>query len=561
MTLRPQRMSARKLLARARKHTEADARATKEDERRRKMADKLDSIRQRQRSELEVQRQHGLAVKQTMKAEQRVQKLTTLLHASLAEPPKPLDFDDLKSTVELPPLDLGTDAEPEPPPRWKDFAPSYRSAILHLIYRREQYSKNVAESVAAYELAVTQHHEREKVRLQRVAAATRRRDDACTDKQRELREKNREVDAFRQRVRDRDRHAATEYFRLVLDRAPKDPSALRKDRRVGYAPESATVTVEWVLPQTDVIPVEKEYRYDESLGEIVVHKRRSAADIHRVYFEMAAQIALRTLNTIFGSDPYDLVENIVFNGVVEEVGEITGRSIRPCVFTLCATRTKFQRLKLDDVADAVEIVRKQFGARMSPHPEDFDEVPALRPFILADPDVIELTEDANGDSRPDLLSMPDNELEGFLTELLDRMGIDVQRFTRTDANDLVCIAFDPTPVVGGTIVVLTRFGDKPVTPSDIRSLNGFVSKESAIKGMFLTSARFHPTTLGMIRGKPLELYDGPSVLALCHQHHLPARLGRIANITSPEPPAPTTVFIPTQRDSANHLSPTSPKIS
>lgn len=550
----------RHLFAWAREQNGSAARAAREEERRRRVADKLDSARERQRAELDIQRQHGRAVKQTMKAEQRVQKLTTLLHASLAEEPKPLDFNELMTPVTLPPLDLGADAQPEPQPQWRDFAPSYRSAFVHLIFRREQYSRNVAKAVTAYETAVNQHHEREKARLQRVAAASQRRDEACSDKQRELREKNREIDQFRQRVRDRDRHAASEYFKLVLERAPKDPAGLPKDRRVGYAPESGTITVEWVLPQTHVIPIEKDYRFDETVGEIVVHKRRSTADIHRVYFDMAAQLALRTLNTIFGSDPYNLVETVVFNGVVKDVGEVTGRSVRTCVLTLCAPRSKFRKLKLDDVTDAVEIIRKQFDARMSAHPEDFDEVPALRPFTLADPDVIELAEDDRNDPRPDLLTLTASELERFLADLLDRMGLDVQRFTRTEEQDLACVALDPTPVTGGTIVVLTRFSGKAIAPSDVRALHGRVNRESAIKGLLFASSRFQPTSLGAARGKPLELFDGPSVLALCHQHHLPARMGRVANITTPEPTSPA-MFVPAQRESSNHLASTSPKIS
>src|SRR5690606_31460468 len=266
---------------------------------------------------------------------------------------------------------------------------------------------------------------------------------------------------------------------------------------------------------------------------------------------------LRTLNIVFGADPYNLVESVVFNGVVEDVGEITKRTVRHCVLTLCAPRPKFRKLNLEDIGDAVEVIRKHFGARMSAHPEDFDDVPALRPFSLADPDaVIELTEDTHDDPRPDLLRLGPTALERFLGDLLDRMGLDVQRITRTEADDLVCIATDPTPVVGGPVVALVKFGHEVITPSAVRHLHHVVHRESASKGMLFASGRFQPGAFAAARGKPLELYDGPSVLALCHQHHVPARLGRIATLTTEATPPPA--IVPTQRQPSGELEPTTP---
>lgn len=554
MTSRPRHMSSlRKLATWAREQQKQQARASRVEERRRKEAERQNLEAKRQQHEIHVQRQHGNATKKTFKVEQRVQKLTTILLASIAEPIHQLDFEQLKTPVKLPPLELGTDEHPDPPPQWEDFAPSQRAGLVGRVVRREKYQRELATARGAFERAQREYEQLEEARRERIAEAVRVRDEARTDDQRAAAEHNREIDEFADQTRHGDRHAASRYFQLVLDRITGDPSGFPKDRRAAYAPESSTVTIEWLLPRTEVVPPEKEYRYSEEHDEIIVHKWRTSTEIRDLYHSMAAQIALRAANHIFAADPNNLVESVIFNGVVEEVGERTGRKIRPCVLTMCATRDKFKRLKLHDISDPVEVVRKQFGARLSSRPDDLLEVPALRPFVLADPDVIEVVE--HGDARPDLLSFTPSDLELFLAVLLDRMGLDAERFEPSGDNGVDCIATDPAPQIGGTVIVHAKLYQQAVPPSEVRALHGLVSKHSAISGILLTTSGFHPASLGFAKRRNLQLHDGQSFLALCHQHRMPARIGDVANICTPtQDPLPTQIRVAKPADVAQSLN-------
>lgn len=545
MALRPRDAgSLAKGSAQAREHRRDRARAARLEDRRRKELDKQAVVQERYRHELHIQRYRGLAAQRTMKVEKRIQLATIILRASLANDVVPLDFEKLKPNITPTPLDLGADASPEPAPQWKDFAPPLHSAALHLVYRRHRHHEALTEAAFAFEQAVSHHHDREQARQQRVEAARQQHEADRSDAERRALADCQRVDHFRRQVWERNRHAASRYFEMVLERCPKDPSGFPRDFRVGYAPESSTVTVEWVLPHTTIIPPEKEYRFDESEDQIVVHKWRSSTEIRQIYHDIAAQIALRTLNAIFGSDPDDLVESVVVNGVVKDVGEITGRASRPCLLTLCATRGQFKRIKLQNVTNSVEFVRKHFGAKLSRRPDDFEEVPALRPFTVADTALVEVTDatdnapatgcttrpapsgspatsdtDAAGaagtdDRRPNLLTFNASELRRFLDLLLDRMGLDPERFSPCDEGGLECVATDPTPALGGTVLVQAKLNTKPVPVSQVRALHHAANRATACRAILVTTGGFHPSSLSFARGKALELYDGQGLLAL-----------------------------------------------
>src|SRR5689334_14333475 len=62
------------------------------------------------------------AAAETEAIERRVAELESLLRSSLPRDPR-ISFDSLRITAAVPPLNLGTLADPIPSPEWADFAP------------------------------------------------------------------------------------------------------------------------------------------------------------------------------------------------------------------------------------------------------------------------------------------------------------------------------------------------------------------------------------------------------------------------------------------------------
>jgi hypothetical protein len=94
--------------------------------------------------------------------------------------------------------------------------------------------------------------------------------------------------------------------------------------------------------------------------------RRPAAEAHRLYLSVIAQIALRTLREVFAATPEDMVSTVVFNGLVDTIDPRTGIAIKPHFITLRATRDQFAPLVLDQPKfSPVQCVQKYFFGKHS----------------------------------------------------------------------------------------------------------------------------------------------------------------------------------------------------
>jgi restriction system protein len=251
---------------------------------------------------------------------------------------------------------------------------------------------------------------------------------------------------------------------------------------------------------------------------------RPDREIRLLYQQLVAQLALRALHLAFGSDRYGVVDTVVFNGMVQSVDLSTGRTVRPCLITLRATRAQFEALVLDQL-DPVACVRHYFAAEVSRHPEELQPVEPVLDFELADPRTIEPIDVLSEiDRRPNLLDLKPAEFEHLVQNLLTRMGVETQVFRASNDGGIDCVAYDPRPITGGKYVVQAKLYTRKVPPSAVRDLFGTVVDAGATKGILITTSGFGPSSYQFANGKPLQLIDGTGLLALCHQHDIPARI-------------------------------------
>lgn len=386
----------------------------------------------------------------------------------------------------------------------------------------------------AFEAAVRAYEASERARQERVRAATEEHAAAVEKITAEVAAYNRRVDIFAQGVRDGDRHATSRYFQILTDRIG-DPEAFPKERRVGFVPESSLLAVEWQLPNVDIVPRGKIFRYVKARDTIDVIDR-PMADVRRIYQQLVAQMALRTLHVIFTADEYEIINTIVFNGYVKAIEPSTGQPTAPHLITLRATRGQFASLVLAQV-DAVACVRRYFAADVSPHPEELQPVTPVMTFNMADPRIIDPVDVISDiDKRPNLLDLTSKEFEYFVQNLFARMGLDTKVFQADGDGGVDCIAYDPTPVLGGKYVIQAKLYNKTVAPQYVRDLYGTMQHEGATKGILITTSGYGPGSYDFANGKPLQLIDGSGLLALCHQYGIPARIVRTAGTGRKKPP-------------------------
>lgn len=513
-------------------------RDVRDGERRRRESDRLRREEEHRRHEMRVQRLVEDAVVRTEKIDHRTQKLNFLLKASLSKIPGPFDFDSLKEDV--PELDLGVDAEPLPVPQWETYAPRPAGLVDRLLHHGAEHRHAVAQAEKAFTNALERYRRDESARKSRIERMRRAHEDAISQTHKQILEQNAEVEDLEQRVLAGDRQGVSEYFqRAVAPLVDKPP--FRNGRRFGYIPESRLLVVEWDLPDFDIVPREKEYRYNKHSDQVEVYKWRPISEVRETYRDLLAQMALRAIKAVFSADPNWLVETVVFNGVLpapaptasdddqidEQLVPIAHGPV--CLISMRATRHSFHRLDLKEI-EPLETVRKRFSAKISRYPDEFVEVDPLLPYELADPEL-------DASSRvPALDNAEPEQFERLMTDLLDRMGFETELRDSADGMLDFLVSLDSGHGKQLQIVRVRQTG--PVAdPADVRELHHTVRRERAEFGVLLITGGFDPRSFEYANGKALQLIDGPSLLALCREYEISLDLD-----TSAEPAidAPTT---------------------
>jgi len=462
------------------------------------------------------------AAERTAGVRERVHELQGILATALADEVSGVDLQTLKHAPrQAPPLVATGDLMPCPAPDWDDFAPNL-PGFRGWFGGRQRYAGRLAAAEDRFADAIEAHRTNEEARRLRVARAQREQAENQRRLDEEAAEQHAQIDAFQRAVQAGDRRAVSRYFKKVLDRVPEPPDFPRR-RRIRYVPESTLLALEWDLPDISVIPPEAAYKYDRTLDAVVAIPRPEA-ELRRLYQQLVAQLALRALHLAFNSDRYGLVETVVFNGMVHSVDLATGRTVRPCLITLRATRAQFTALVLDQL-DPVACVRHYFAAEVSRQPEELQPVEPVLEFDMADPRTIDPVDVISEiDHRPNLLELTPEEFEHLVHNLLTRMGLETRVFRSRGDGGIDCVAYDPRPITGGKFVVQAKLHTRTVRPSAVRDLFGTVVDAGATKGILITTSGFGPSSYQFANGKPLQLIDGTGLLALCHQHDIPARI-------------------------------------
>ncbi len=65
---------------------------------------------------------------------------------------------------------------------------------------------------------------------------------------------------------------------------------------------------------------------------------------------------------------------------------------------------------------------------------------------------------------------------------------------------------------------------KTVSPTHVRDLYGTMQHEGATLGIMITTSGYGPGSVEFANGKPLHLIDGPGLISICQEHHIPARI-------------------------------------
>lgn len=464
------------------------------------------------------------AVIATRDIESRVEALQSIL-ADTLEVDDALDFESLKPKLKLEEFKPSRDlSDPAKPPDERDYLPTRKPpGIAGKLFpsMRAKYEAEVSELQAALAAARQAYERAEELRLQRLDAARQAFDAKQQAAKNEYQARLEEIDEFRDAYLAGDPRAITGYCSMVLERSVY-PDGFPQEFRVAFVPESKLLVVDYELPPPEIVPTVAEIRYIKS-KDTVQEKLRKASEIRDLYQEVVAAVTLRTCHELFESDQAQHFEVVAFNGFVQTVDPAIGRSVRPCLISVRATRERF--LEIDLARVDLRACLRNLGAQVSARASEAVPVKPIVDFDMVDKRFVEQSDIlADLESRPNLMDLDPFEFENLVGNLFQRHGLETKLTRSSRDGGVDVVAFDQRPVLGGKVVIQAKRWRNTVGVAAVRDLYGTMLNEGANKGILVTTSGYGPDAFDFAKGKPIELIDGGQLLYLLGECGVVARI-------------------------------------
>lgn len=493
-------------------------------ERAERRAERADAAERRRQEQLA--QEAGAAAAKEMKAQldAQVLELKTLLTSALATPPQ-LPFGELKRSAVAVPFDPGELGQPLPVPVWEDFAPPAPGALAGLVGGKARHARAQQTARAAFEQAIAEHGLAEKARVRQLQQAREAHDRKVRDLEAEAREHNAAVDELEGNFRAGMPEAVEEYFSELLARSDY-PAGFPCEYQLAYRHEPCELVIEYRLPAADVVPRTRDFRYVKTRGEIDAPPR-PVKEIKDLYASVIYQVALRTMWECFAvAEAQDVVETVVFNGIVPATNRATGKPEEFHLVSAPASRATFAELVLDQLDPAACL--KYLKAVVSPHPYDLEPVEPVIEFQKAKYRFADPVDALAGiDSRPDLLKMDWWKFENLIRQLFEAMGLDVHVTQSSRDEGIDAVAYNKTDIVHqAEILIQAKRYSNCVPTNDVRALAGSVEEKRATAGVLVTTAWVSGETKAFAaRNNRLRIIEGGELKHLLTEYlHLDVRI-------------------------------------
>jgi len=478
-----------------------------------------DADRQRERRRLYVEARQVEAAAANSDLRARLSDLDALLLSTL-DVDDHIDLDRFKKPVAVAPFDPGPLGRPLPPPSWQSYEPVEPSGIGKLLGER-QHQHQVTAARRAFSVSQQRWAEAEERRKRQLAERLQAYEAGRRKYEAKIAAYNAEVDRFAAAVAASDPESVVEYFAMVLGNSVY-PDDFPQHFRLAFQPKRRQLLIEYHLPPAEVIPIVKEYRYDQTRDDLLAVPR-DQLEVRRRYTGIIAQVALRTVHEIVEADRGGLVSMVSFNGIVDTIDRRTGQFVRPCLVSVQTDRETFAAIKLRRV-DPIACLR-HLQAAVSKQPDELEGVTPMIDFDReADKDMTgEFNVLAEIDERPNLHTMPNEQYLALLADLFGNLGLEMGEPTTTPSGAR-WLAIDPRPIFGGKVVVDAARSSLSGVQS-ARFLADAVAAVGATKGILVTTGGFEAAAHEEASGRPLELVDGSALLNLLAEHsRLKARI-------------------------------------
>ena len=256
--------------------------------------------------------------------------------------------------------------------------------------------------------------------------------------------------------------------------------------------------------------------------KMLKHKPLGVSARNALYQLIIAQMALRTVRSIFAADRGGLARIVACNGYVDTINTATGQPAHWCLVSVQVRREDFDQLDLARVKPLDCLA--YLDAKVSRTPEKCLPVQPIIDYPWDDlPYSNELDAIAGLDTVQNLLDLDGYEFEKLMRQLFEAIPeFDEVRRTRSRADGGIdLVAINTTPFVGGRVAIQAkRYGThRKVDIAAVREIVGSISQREFNKGIIVTTSDFTRAAREEASRLGVELYDRERLLWLL-RHHL-----------------------------------------
>jgi restriction system protein len=496
-------------------------------------SDRREKARLKERDKRERQSAvgHAEAEAVTRALQAQLIELETLLASTLDHDPY-IAFEQLKEPVVLPEFRPPAELQAaHPPPQESDFLPSPPSGMRGLAPgRKRAHAVAVAQGQADYVQALAQHEQAEQTRQELLSRAHAEHEQAVIRERERIEQQHAIIDQLATSFATGQRKAVADFFREVLARQ-RYPSDFPTDVKVAYLPAEHEVIVDIDLPLLVAVPEVVSCEYLQT-KKALRHKALSASARNVLYQLIIAQMALRTLRTIFLADRSGLVSKVACNGYVDTINTATGQPAHWCLVSVQVTQELFEGLDLARVKplDCLAYLH----AKISRAPEKCQPVQPIIEYPWDDlPYSAEIDSISDLDTVQNLLDLDGYEFEKLILQLFEAIPeFGEVRRTRSRADGGIdLVAVNTTPFVGGRVAIQAKryAAHHKVDIAAVREIVGSISQREFNKGIIITTSDFTKAAREEAARLGVELYERERLLWLLRHY-----LRREYNIVDPE---------------------------
>ncbi len=157
------------------------------------------------------------------------------------------------------------------------------------------------------------------------------------------------------------------YFEHMLLRDTY-PTGFPQKYKISYHTHAKRLIVDYQLPNFDIVPTCRAYRYIKTRNE-VAEITRPISERRKIYISLIAMIALRVMHAAFEADTMDLIESIEFSGYVYDINKSTGARGKFYLVSVTTARKEFEQLHLNRVDPLACLIG--LHASITPQPDQF----------------------------------------------------------------------------------------------------------------------------------------------------------------------------------------------